>query len=174
MQYMEEIQVMTFFQARSVSNVQFLLNQHNFIAHKPFTILIGGCLSFFNIYCCYHYGIIKVKINICNVRHQDFKDKTITEVKEMARSVWKRLHLQYLPDLALITAKQNILVHITSLTFCTINKSEMHESIIMYIYISVIRCSYHQGQTIKLSTVTMNKYLSHSACLDILIISKRK
>ena len=31
----------------------------------------------------------------------------ITQVKEMAKSVWKRLHLQHLPDLALITAKQN-------------------------------------------------------------------
>jgi hypothetical protein len=35
------------------------------------------------------------------------RKKRITEVKEMARSIWKRLHLQHLPDLAFLTAQQN-------------------------------------------------------------------
>lgn len=48
------------------------------------------------------YLIIKEQI-VFQIHCQEFKEKSITEVKEVARAIWKWLHLQHLPDLAFLT-----------------------------------------------------------------------
>lgn len=102
------------------------------------------------------------------------RKKRITEVKEMARSIRKRLHLQHLPDLALVTAKQNSFLHILLLTLCDLlnnqvhwNMYKMHRNMIMCTTYTDIR---HISRGTKLLQSQWITKLNLFGCLDISIM----